>query len=141
LKRETPLRSLRKAAGLVRELAGPDRLLLTQDLYLAVEAGLAVPAGLELGPFSYFPDWPDEKARECRVVNRRMMEEILRTTPARAAAFSGYGLAIRSPSVTELDPREQRALWREVERRYRPVREIAGFGQGGTTLRILARAE
>jgi hypothetical protein len=98
-----------------------------------------VPAGLELGPFSYFPDWPAEKARACRVLNGEMLEEVLRDAPAGVAAFSGYGLAIRSPSVTELSAGEQRELWRLVERRYRPVCEIPRFGQGETTLRVLRR--
>ena len=62
--------------------------MLTQDVYLAVEAGMRVPAGLEMGPFAYCPELSDAAVAERHVLNRRMLLEEVRTTPAELAAFS-----------------------------------------------------
>ena len=72
-------------------------------------------------------------------MNRESLVEIIATTPARVAAFSGYGLAISCPSVTELPPEQQAQLWNEVLTRYTPTQTIPHFGQAATTLRILSR--
>jgi len=138
VKTETSLGRLRRAAGLVRGMAGEDRLLLTQDAYLAVESGLSLPAGLEMGPFSYFPDWSEARAAQLHVLNRAMMERLIGTTRARVAALSGWCFAIQSPQVIELPAGERGRLWAAVNRRYGPVTEIAGFGQAATTLKIMA---
>jgi hypothetical protein len=139
MREQTPLARLQEAGRRVRALAqeAGGRVLLTQDTYLAVEAGLDVPPGMELGPFCYFPDWPDAKARACHVLNRRGMEETLAGTDAPVAAFSGYGLAIRGPDVAALAPEQQAALWDIVRRRYEPAAVIERFGQASTRLEIL----
>lgn len=140
LKEKPPLRQLQEVGAWVAEQAGFDRVLLTQDTYLAVEAGMSVPAGLEMGPFSYFPDMPRDLAGRLHVLNREMMVELLGSTRAPIAAFSGYGLAIRSPEVAELPADEQEMLWDVVESRYQEIAKIQDFGQAFTTLRVLARA-
>ena len=139
LREESSLRRLRRAAEVVRGLCGPDRLVLTQDTYLAVEAGLDVPEGMEMGPFSYFPDWPREKAEKLHVLNREMMREVLRTSQASVAALSGYGLAVRAPEIVELSAEEQRALRGIIEERYRLAQRIGRFGHAETTLEIYQR--
>ena len=140
LKQRTPLQSLRAAAReIVPALAARGGELLTQDTYLAVEAGLNVPRGMELGPFSYFPEWSRGRAAARHVLNREMLAGLLATCTAPAAAFSGYGLAIRCPQVDELPAAEQERLWDAVAARYAVHCEVPDFGQAGTTLRILAR--
>lgn len=137
LREDTPLQKLRDVAVWMGEQVGPNDVLLTQDTYLAVEMGCPVPPGMEMGPFSYFPDMPRERAEVLHVLNREMMLELLRATDAPLAAFSGYGLAIRAPEVSELSDEEQVALWAAVAARYEDLCEVPDFGQGGTTLRIL----
>jgi hypothetical protein len=139
MKDQPPLIKLREAAREVRRLAPAGGELLTQDIYLAVETGMSVPRGFELGQFCYFPAYSDQKAVARRVVNEGMMREILRTSPARVAAFSGYGLAMRSPEITELDPATREALMAIVLERFQPASEIPFFGQAGTTLRLFKR--
>lgn len=143
MKQSTPLATLRNTAILVRSLPGVEAgdELLTQDPYLAVEADLRLPRGLELGQFSYFPDWSTERARRCHVLNRETFRHLLATSEAPVAAFSGYGLSIRAPEVRELPEAEQRELWAIVEARYRPVRDVEPFGQADTRLRILVRRD
>ena len=140
MKDQPPIRRLHAAAAQVRALAGrPDDELLTQDTYLAVEAHLRVPRGLELGPFSYYPNFSRARAERLRVVNREMLRDMLRAAAAPVAAFSGYGLAIRAPEIEELSRGEQDELSALVRQRYTDVADIANFGQGYTTLHILAR--
>ncbi len=135
-KTQTSLAQLREAGALLRAMARSGDQLLTQDPYLAVEAGLTIPHGLEMGEFSYFPGLGTDQARRLNVVNRPLFEALLKTCPAPVAALSGYAFAMRSPQVTPTTPDEQAAFWRLVGERYELVREIPEFGQAFTTLRI-----
>jgi hypothetical protein len=138
---EPQIVALRRAAATVKGMAGSGDVLLTQDLYLAVEAGMRVPSGLELGPFSYYPDWPDGLAERRRVVNRERLEAIMATGEARVAAFSGYGLAVESPRLTPVPEAERRRLLEVLGRRYEMAVEVPAFGQAGTTLSVYRRRE
>lgn len=134
---------LRDAAERVRALYGPDDRpeLLTQDAYLAIETGLQAPVTLTMGPFSYFPEMSTERARRLRVVNQELMMGKLRRAEAPVAAFSGYGLAIAAPEITELPEESQARLWRVLRENYELHETIANFGQAHTTLRILRRRD
>ncbi len=142
LKKESPdIRELQSAAREVRALAGDEQTLLTQDLYLAVAAGMQVPRGMEMGPFGYFPDLSDEDAARYHVLNRAGLEELLASAPCRVAAFSGYGLAIRAPVMDRVPHSDYQRLMALVSRNYDFVREIENFGQNNTLLQILKRRE
>lgn len=136
VKDQTQLQKLREVSNWISEQLGVNDLLLTQDTYLAVEANLLVPKGMEMGPFSYFPEMDRERAEKLHVLNREMMLELLGKTDASMAAFSGYGLAIQSPEVSELSKSDRRRLWDEVEKRYEEIYEVPDFGQAFTTLQI-----
>ncbi|MCO5044608.1 MAG: hypothetical protein M9935_04925 [Kiritimatiellae bacterium] len=139
--REKPaLLQLREAAAQIRTLSGDAHELLTQDTYLAVETGLRVPRGWEMGIFSYYPDWSRDRAEKLHVLNRELLEETLAATPARAAALSDYSFSVAAPAVAPLPSEESRALWNLIEAHYTPVGEIPYFGQGNTTLRLYSRA-
>ncbi len=139
VKQQPAMWQLGQTAAWIRDISGGGNMLLTQDTYLAVETGMAVPKGLEMGPFSYFPDWDRAKAERYHVLNREMMKEVLDTAEAPIAAFSGYGLAIRAPEVTPLTAEEQDALWKSVKVRYDEVLSLPNFGQANTTLRVFKR--
>jgi hypothetical protein len=139
MKTQTPLQTLQAAARQVKGMAGSDRRILTQDLYLAVESGLKVPDGMALGPFCYYPAWDTLRAGRLHVLNRERFEAMLKEEPPAVAAFSGYGLAIRAPEVSELTREEQDCLWRLVHSRYILASELPEFGQAVTTLKIYRR--
>jgi hypothetical protein len=139
MRTETSLQKLQHAAEVVREHAGGSNELLTQDLYIAVEAGMKVPEGLELGPFSYFPDWSREKAEKRHVVNAQMMAEILASSGANVAAISEYSLAIKAPDITPCENRDE--LLEIVAQGYEPAERIEGFGQAETELNIFVRRQ
>ncbi len=139
LKARPDLSQLRAAGARLKAMAGPGDLLLTQDPYLAVESGLTLPPGLEMGQFSYFPGLSSAQAARLHVLNREQFEELLKTCPAPAAAFSGYGFAMRSPQVDPVPAEEQAEFRRLLEERYAPVATIPDFGQAHTTLLIFRK--
>lgn len=89
----------------------------TQDTYVAVEAGLRVPKGLEMGPFS--------------------KPQALQFEP-RLAAWSGYTFAMDYPTLKPAqDSLEKRAILQTIYNRQ--ILSLPYFGQGGTTLTIAER--
>ena len=130
---------LRETARHLKTLDPDAETLLTTDAYLAVEAGLDVPRGLEMGPFSYFPDMPTDRAARLRVLNPEQLRTLIRDTDAPLAALSGYSFTIHSPAITELSADEQRRIRDTLETHYRPVSTVHPFGQAGTRLEILRR--
>ena len=135
--KETPdLAVLQKTGAEIRKQLGTDGLLLTQDTYLAIEARARVPHGMEMGPFCYYPDMPREQAEKLNLLNQELFLEILEQARAPVAAFSGYGLTIRSPEITEIPSDDWKTLRTILETGYKKTGEIPHFGQAHTTLEL-----
>ena len=139
MKPASALSVLRAEGDYLKEGAGTNTVLLTQDTYLAVEAGLRVPAGLEMGPFSYYPEMERTKAEALHLVNREMLLELLDATDAQVAALSGYGLSIASPEVQPISDQDQLVLMDRFNARFENEKEVTPFGQAHTTLTIYRR--
>lgn len=135
-KETSDLAALQAAGAQVRTALGWNGLLLTQDTYLAVEAGADVPKGMEMGPFSYYPGLSRADAEKLHLMNEEMLLELISEGTASIAAFSGYGLSIRSPEVSELTAEEQGRLRTALLRNYHPTASIPHFGQAHTTLNV-----
>lgn len=135
VKEKPALLQLREIAKEIRGMA-PHGILLTQDTYLAVEAGLYVPLGWEMGPFSYYPDMDNRTAARLRLLNKDRAIGTIMTTHAEVAAFSGYGLAIASPDVQPLDEVTRADLLAALSTRFDLYKEVPSFGQAATTLKI-----
>ena len=125
---------LREVGAWLRENAGPTGQVLTQDAYLAVEAGLKVIPGLEMGPFSIFPALDDAAAEKAKVYNVATLRRAIETTPAEVAALSGYSFAVSCPTTEKMDPELVASLSKAVDARYEKIRSVPDFGQGHTTL-------
>ena len=138
-KERTELSKLRFMAEEINLLDPGGSTLLTQDLYLAVEAGRKVPAGLEMGPFSYFPVLPSNVARARHVMNTEMLEKLLAAAPANVAAFSGYAFAIAAPKCDEVPFDRQKRFFRILKENYEVADTEPNFGQNATTLLVLRR--
>lgn len=137
---ESALAKLRRAGRIVRELNPDGKPILTQDAYLAVEAGCGVVPGLETGPFSVFPDLSDDEARARRVHNVETLLEAIRTCDADVAALSGYSFAIACPSTDPLPEEDRERLLAAVRERFGPpVVSIPAFGQQRTRLDVYSR--
>jgi len=138
-KETTDLQRLQQAARVVRAAAKDDAYVLTQDIYLAVEAGKKVPRGFEMGPFSYFPSLTDEEAKRHHVLNKARLLAVLQQAPAQVAALSGYTFAIRSPIMDEVPAEDQKAFHAALIEHYDPLERIACFGQNNTPLQLYIR--
>jgi hypothetical protein len=140
-KEKSDLALLHDASDIVQTHSPEGSILLTQDVYLAVDANRRVPAGMEMGPFCYYPEMPRERAEKLHLLNRDMLLETLASVEAPLAAFSGYGLAIESPSISAVGGADTALFLKELEQRYEPMASIAHFGQAHTTLEILKRRD
>ena len=140
-KEMTELAKLREMGRIVNALDPDGKEILTQDLYLAVETGRMVPSGLEMGPFSYFPDMSTEAARAVHVLNRELMDELLDSAPCRLAACSGYAFAISVPKCVETPFDEQKNFFKTLKRHYALTATEPNFGQNATTLLFLTRKD
>jgi hypothetical protein len=140
-KEKSDLALLRDASDIVRAHSPEDSVLLTQDVYLAVDAHRRVPAHMEMGPFCYYPEMPRERAEKLHLLNREMLMETLASVEAPLAAFSGYGLAIESPSIAAVDETDAALFRKQIELRYEHLESFAHFGQAHTTLEILRRRD
>lgn len=138
-KEMTELAKLRQAGRELQALDPQGTTLLTQDLYLAVETGRTVPPGLEMGPFSYFPEMETEEARALHVMNRERMAQLLEAAPCTAAACSGYAFAIAAPTCAEVPFEEQARFFELLKARYELRSAEPNFGQNATTLLVLTR--
>lgn len=141
LKTEPDLLRLRRAAAAVRRAAAERNLppvLWTQDTYLAVEAGMRVPRGLEMGPFGLTsaPDAPQAPWAPLRT-------DRLDATYAEAgvAARSGYTFLLDAPRMTDLRQNGLRDALLEGWRRAYPedVAVFPDFGQQHTTLTVAVK--
>lgn len=138
-KETTAMAKLRRTARELEALDPGGTELLTQDLYLAVEAGRTVPRGMEMGPFCYFPDMDTDRARKLHVLNRELMRELLERAPSSAAAVSGYAFAIAVPSCKEVPRDEQRGFVELLKKRYETMKVEENFGQNATSLTVMKR--
>ena len=138
-KEMTELAKLRAIGRELQTIDPEGTTLLTQDLYLAVETGRTVPNGLEMGPFSYFPDMTREDAKAVHVLNRELMAELLESAPCSAAACSGYAFAIAVPKCTEVPFKEQTRFFEILKKNYELKDTEPNFGQNATTLLIMKR--
>jgi len=135
IKEEYPLQTLEKAANTINELK-TNNLLLTQDAYLAIETGMDLPPNMALGPFSYYPDMPTEKAATLHVLNKQMLVAMLNNTDASVAAISEYGFAIECPDVSPSPDDERQNFINIIDSRYSLTTTISNFGQAYTELDI-----
>jgi len=88
---------LEEVAALGRYLAEtvpPGRELLTLDTYLAVESGLRVPRGFEMGLFSYFPNRSDEDGQRLHLLTDSRLAAALRSHAIGAVALSDRSLGV-----------------------------------------------
>lgn len=128
LKKAQPeLAQLREVARRIESMDPGGKMLLTQDLYLAIETNRKVPKGLEMGPFAMLSD------REwCKLL-------MTAHESCSVAALSGYTFAIEPPSCRERDLDTQLEYWWLLEQNYDKAFKVESFGQNATTLVVLKR--
>ena len=126
-KDKTELAQLRDVAKRINALDPGGTMLLTQDLYLAIETDRKVPKGLEMGPFAMLDDagW------------RTLLAEAPKTCAL--VAGSGYMFAIEPPACAERPVERQLEYWKILKSAYEPAFREEAFGQNATPLLVLKR--
>ena len=140
-KEKSELAQMREVARKLETLDPGGKMLLTQDLYLAVEMERKVPEGLEMGPFSYFPAMSTAEAEALHVMNGERLERLIDSAPCALAAFSGYGFAIEVPKGAQTPIETRRKYEHILRRKYRYEGTVEKFGQNHTMLQYLMRKE
>jgi 4-amino-4-deoxy-L-arabinose transferase-like glycosyltransferase len=130
------IRTLQEAADTLHTLAPESDLLFTTDPYLAIEAGLDVPRGLEMGPFSFFPNMETDRAKRLHVLNPSLLQDLIASRPAPVAAFSEYGFTIQNPEIIPTPPDVLQNVYDTLNQHYHQTAQFSPFGQAGTLLRI-----
>lgn len=132
---------IKKLADVAQKLSeeNSDSRLLTTDTYLAVQAGNFVPAGLEMGPFGYFPGLSDEEAKRFHVLNKNLLRELVESNAVPVAAFSGYAFSMGAPAMEKISDEDRNDIFDIISSRYRLVETIPDFGQEHTDLQIWHR--
>ena len=138
-KDRSELAQMRDVARKLETLDPGGKMLLTQDLYLAVEMDRKVPEGLEMGPFSYFPAMSTEEAEALHVMNGERMERLIDSAPCKLAAYSGYGFAIEVPKGARTPVETVRRFEGRLREKYRYVGKERDFGQNHTLLQMFVR--
>lgn len=139
---DSALARLRRAGRVVRAQNPEGKPIFAQDAYLAVEAGVPVVPGFEMGPFSIFPGLSDDEARARRVHNVATAEKALLEADYDVAALSGYTFLLGCPSTDPLPQEDRMRLQAAALRRFgagRLVYRDDRFGQQNTELGILSR--
>jgi len=127
-KEKCELQQLRDVAKRIEQLDPGGTMLLTQDLYLAIETNRKVPQGLELGPFSILSD-----------AEWKRLLTVTAPIDCRVAALSGYSFAIEPPVCKERSLETQMEYWSLLKRNYELSEREEFFGQNATSLLILKR--
>ncbi|MDF3127595.1 hypothetical protein P0Y35_00145 [Kiritimatiellaeota bacterium B1221] len=141
-KAQSDLALLREKAELLRtEFTKTPTKILTMDTYIPIENGMEIPRGLEMGPFSYFPDLDTEDAKRYQVVNQELLMDLIRNSDADIATFSGYTFAIESPWITPTADHIRQIYWDLMLERFNLITVFENFGQGPSQLVILADSE
>lgn len=135
-KPQSDLQLLQETAGKIRETKPQAKELLTTETYLAIESRLEIPRGMEMGPFSYFPDLDMEKAERLNVLNTERLLKTIRNSSAPVAAISGYSFTIESPYITPTPQNPLNTFYKTFEENYQIQAVIENFGQGHTSLYI-----
>ncbi len=129
---------LREVGTMIAAQTDVKDTILTQDTYIAVEAGRRVPKGFEMGPFGYFPGVDDEKAKAMKVLNEHLFIDVVVSDSSPVAALSGYAFSMQAPDMAKIAPDTREMFFNAVKSKYGRAEVIPNFGQEHTELTILS---
>lgn len=130
---KTGLATLEHAARILRQHATPESRLYTPDAYLAIQANLDLPRGLEMGPFSFNLRTPRPGFMDLSDIETALAQCDL-------AAFTPYHF-IHSPEILPFTPQEETAFRTLLERHFTPLTTLPNFGQHRLPLEIWVRGQ
>lgn len=154
---QSPIAEIRGAASFIKDHSNKDDFLLTFDSYLAIEAQRAVPPGLEMSIFSYFPTWSTAKAEKYKVVNNEILLNYVRNKQPKVIALTEFdrqrilrtelstlyyfeAFRYRRPRETGNSRSGQRLL-NAINQDYYLAKEFPLYGQYSDTLYVYLKRE
>jgi 4-amino-4-deoxy-L-arabinose transferase-like glycosyltransferase len=88
------LEDLRTVAAFLQEHVPPGGVIVTMDVYIAVEADRDLPRGWEMSIFSYFPRRPDSDAGRYHILTTTEITRVLTDGSAGAVLLSDRALGV-----------------------------------------------
>ncbi len=125
-----PLAEASKVSQIIRDNTSSEEEIFTTHAYLALEARRDLLDGLEMGIFSFYPDWSTKRARRFHVVNFDIIKEYIRSREGKALVitdrdFTHTGIYDDPSSGTRED------LIQLIEDNYKLDFTMDNFGQFG----------
>jgi 4-amino-4-deoxy-L-arabinose transferase-like glycosyltransferase len=141
------LQQLQAVAAYVAENVPEERLLVTFETPLAIEADRQVEEGMAMGFFSYFPRMNDLECRRYHLLNDNLIHELLISDNAGAVILSDIHVTVlrdrgghtKGPGPARSEEQLLR-LFPELRERYYLADTVAEFGEWHTNLYILLPA-
>ncbi len=133
-----PLWEVSQVAKFVKEHTSSDDSLFTPHTYLALEAQREVLEGMEMGIFSFYPDWSRPRAKRYQVVNLDIIKEYIRSRKASALIITDLDF-IHSGIYEPTDSEIRKRIMELIESNYKQVFSMDNFGQfgqGGDTVYV-----
>lgn len=125
-----PVHEVSQVGRFVKEHTSPDQQLFTTHTYLAMEANRDVLEGMEMGIFSFYPEWSTERAKRYEVVNFEILKEYVRTRRAKALIITDTDF-VHSGIYESTGSSIRESLLELIEDNYSQEFSMDNFGQFG----------
>ncbi len=125
-----PVHEVSEVGRFVKEHTTPDQLLFTTHTFLALEANRNVLEGMEMGIFSFYPEWSTKKAKRYEVVNFEILKEYIRSRSAKALIITDTDF-IHSGIYETTGSGIRESLLELIEDNYHREFSMDNFGQFG----------
>lgn len=140
--RNLPLSEVYRVSEWLQENTTENDKILTLHSYISIASDRELLPGLEMGVFSYYPEWGEERATRFGVVNDTIIRRYLERAEAAAVLVTDADFG-RSSTLQTLDPVERQRNNRQtlelIDRNYDFVEMIPSFGQWKENLRVYLR--
>lgn len=125
-----PLAEVSEVAQVIEENTFANDFLFTTHTFLAVEANRKVLPGMEMGIFSFYPNWSTAKAQRYHVINLDIIKDYIRSRRAKIVVITDRDFShsgIYKPTGSET----QKSVQELIEDNYRRLFSMDNFGQFG----------
>ncbi|MFP3953822.1 MAG: ArnT family glycosyltransferase [Candidatus Acetothermia bacterium] len=125
-----PLREASQVASFISENTSPDDPVFTTHTYLAIEANRDVLDGMEMGIFSFYPNWTTPRARRYKVVNLFLLRQYIENQAGKLLILTDRDFTL-SGIYEQTGTEVRRTLLQPLESNYEQVFKMENFGQFG----------
>jgi hypothetical protein len=132
-----PISEAEQVARFIDQHVAVQDSIFTMHSFIAIQARRNLLPGLEMGVFSYYPEWDTETANRYGVINDDIAREYVSDERAAAVLFTPEDFR-RNSTLKTLDPDERRKnaeqMLQLIKSRYYLATTVPAFGQWKETL-------